>query len=124
MSPRFVDCDDGAASDDEGLALCHSAAEHGTRILFATPHIWPYFTLSEEREAEIREAFERMRPRAELELRLRARRHGRSASSSRSDLGRAHSCWAVRPPLEHGGDSALAVFCVPFALSMTGSHSC
>jgi protein-tyrosine phosphatase len=78
VSPRFVDChshvvpsgDDGAASEDEGLALCHSAAEHGTRVLFATPHIWPYFTLSEDREAEIRDAFERMRPRAGLELRL------------------------------------------------------
>ncbi len=33
----------------------------------------------------------------------RARRHAPSASSSRPDLGRAHSCWAVRPPLEHGG---------------------
>jgi protein-tyrosine phosphatase len=78
VSPRFVDChshvvpsgDDGAASEDEGLALCRSAAEHATRILFATPHIWPYFTLSDEREAEIREAFQRMRPRAEVELRL------------------------------------------------------
>jgi hypothetical protein len=51
----------------------------------------------------------------------RARRHGRSASS-RSDLGRAHSCRAVRPPLEDGGKSALAVFCVPFVLAMAGSH--
>jgi protein-tyrosine phosphatase len=74
----FVDChthvvpsgDDGAATIDDGLALCRSAAEHGTAVLFATPHIWPYFTLTPEREAEIREAFERMRARAALELRL------------------------------------------------------
>jgi protein-tyrosine phosphatase len=74
----FVDChthvvpsgDDGAATIDDGLALCRSAAEHGTTVLFATPHIWPYFTLTPEREQEIHDAFERMRPRAGLELRL------------------------------------------------------
>jgi protein-tyrosine phosphatase len=74
----FVDChshvvpsgDDGAQSIEEGLALCHTAARHGTSVLFATPHVWPYFTLSEEREAEIRSAFGRVRPRAGLDLRL------------------------------------------------------
>ena len=77
MGP-FVDChshvvpsgDDGAASIKEGLALCHAAAVHGTAVLFATPHVWPYFTLSDEREAEIRDAHERMGHRAGLELRL------------------------------------------------------
>src|SRR6266516_7899209 len=75
---RFVDChshvvpsgDDGAATIQDGLALCKSAAQHCTVVLFATPHVWPYFTLSEEREAEIRTAYERMRPHAGLELRL------------------------------------------------------
>jgi len=75
---RFVDChshvvpsgDDGAATIQDGLALCKSAAQHGTAVLFATPHVWPYFTLSEEREAEILSAYERMRPHARLELRL------------------------------------------------------
>jgi len=75
---RFVDChshvvpsgDDGAATIQDGLALCRSASQHGTAVLFATPHVWPYFTLSEEREAEIRAAYERMRPHAGLELRL------------------------------------------------------
>ena len=74
----FVDChshvvpsgDDGAATIQDGLALCRSAAEHGTAVLFATPHIWPYFTLSTERETEVRTAFERMLPHAGLELRL------------------------------------------------------
>lgn len=74
----FVDChshvvpsgDDGAATIQDGLALCRSAAQHGTAVLFATPHIWPYLTLSGERETEIRTAFERMRPHAGLELRL------------------------------------------------------
>jgi protein-tyrosine phosphatase len=77
MGP-FVDChshvvpsgDDGVGSAEEGLALCRTAAEHGTAVLFATPHVWPYLTLSEEREAEIREAYEQMRERAGLELRL------------------------------------------------------
>jgi len=75
---RFVDChshvvpsgDDGAATIQDGLALCRSAAKHGTAVLFATPHVWPYFTLSDERENEIRTAYERMRPHAGLELRL------------------------------------------------------
>jgi protein-tyrosine phosphatase len=74
----FVDChshvvpsgDDGAPSIDEGLALCRSAAQHGTAVLFATPHVWPYLTLTPEREAEIRDAYERMRPHTGLELRL------------------------------------------------------
>jgi protein-tyrosine phosphatase len=75
---RFVDChshvvpsgDDGAATIQDGLALCRGAAEHGTAVLFATPHVWPYLTLSEEREVEIRDAYGRMRPHAGLELRL------------------------------------------------------
>jgi protein-tyrosine phosphatase len=78
MDRRFVDChshvvpsgDDGAATIQDGLALCRSAAQHGTAVLFATPHVWPYLTLSEEREAEIRAAHERMSPHAALELRL------------------------------------------------------
>jgi protein-tyrosine phosphatase len=78
VSPLFVDChshvvpsgDDGAGSVEDGLALCRSAAAHGTRVLFATPHVWPYFTLSDEREQEIRAALERMRPQAGLDLRL------------------------------------------------------
>jgi protein-tyrosine phosphatase len=75
---RFVDChshvvpsgDDGAATIQDGLGLCQSAAQHGTAILFATPHVWPYFTMSEGREAEIRAAYERMRPHAGVDLRL------------------------------------------------------
>jgi protein-tyrosine phosphatase len=74
----FVDChshvvpsgDDGAPSVEEGLALCRSAARHGTAVLFATPHVWPYLTLTPAREAEIRDAYKRMQTRAGLELRL------------------------------------------------------
>ena len=77
MGP-FIDChthvvpsgDDGAATVTDGIALCRSAAEHGTAVLFATPHVWPYFTLTPEREEEVRDAFDRMRPRAGLDLRL------------------------------------------------------
>jgi protein-tyrosine phosphatase len=77
MGP-FVDChshvvpsdDDGAATVEEGLALCHTAAQHGTAVLFATPHIWPHFTLTAERERAIHAAHERMRAHADLELRL------------------------------------------------------
>jgi protein-tyrosine phosphatase len=74
----FVDChthvvpsgDDGAATIEDGLALCHTAAQHGTAVLFATPHVWPHLTLTPQREEEIRETFERMRGRAAVELRL------------------------------------------------------
>ncbi len=79
MAPRaFVDChshvvpsgDDGATSLDEGAELCRDAAAHGTAILFATPHVWPQLTLTEEREREIRSRFAILRQRAGLELRL------------------------------------------------------
>jgi protein-tyrosine phosphatase len=74
----FVDChthvvpsgDDGAATIEDGLALCRTASQHGTAVLFATPHVWPHLTLTPGREEEIREAFERMRWRAAVELRL------------------------------------------------------
>jgi protein-tyrosine phosphatase len=78
VSPRFVDChshvvpsgDDGAGTIEEGIALCREAARRGTRILFATPHVWPHLQLPPGREAEIREAYEQIRPSAGLELRL------------------------------------------------------
>jgi protein-tyrosine phosphatase len=74
----FVDChshvvpsgDDGAATVEDGLALCHSASQHGTAVLFATPHVWPHFTLTAERERDVRRAFEQMRRHAPLDLRL------------------------------------------------------
>jgi protein-tyrosine phosphatase len=74
----FVDChshvvpsgDDGAVSVEDGIALCRSAARHGTSVLFATPHVWPHFTLTEEREHTVRTAFEQVRRHAGLELRL------------------------------------------------------
>ena len=74
----FVDChshvvpsgDDGAVSVGEGAALCQRAAALGTRVLFATPHVWPHLPLTDEREARIRTAFARLAPVAGLELRL------------------------------------------------------
>jgi protein-tyrosine phosphatase len=73
--PGFVDVhshvvpsgDDGVASVAEGLALCRAAAAHGTRVLFATPHVWPHLGLGAEREEEIRAAHDEMRPRAAAE---------------------------------------------------------
>jgi protein-tyrosine phosphatase len=65
--------DDGVRSEDEGLALCRAAAERGTSVLFATPHVWPHFELSREREEAVRGAYARMAPRAAafgLDLRL------------------------------------------------------
>jgi protein-tyrosine phosphatase len=78
VRPSFVDChshvvpsgDDGAGTVEEGIALCREAARHGTRILFATPHVWPHLLLPPAREDEIRAAYERVRPSAGLELRL------------------------------------------------------
>ena len=78
MGPFFVDChshvvpsgDDGAGSIEEGLELCDLAAQAGTAILFATPHVWPHFTLTEERELAVRREFARLRERVPFELRL------------------------------------------------------
>ena len=78
MPSAFVDChshvvpsgDDGAATIDEGRSLCREAARRGTRILFATPHVWPEIGLTPERDLEVREAFRALRPQAGLELRL------------------------------------------------------
>jgi len=78
MSPGFVDAhshvcpsgDDGAKTVEQGTELCRSAARQGTRILFATPHIWVHLTLDPERERQIRDAFARLAPHAGLELRL------------------------------------------------------
>ena len=62
--------DDGAQRVVEGLGLCREAAAHGTAILFATPHVWPHLTLTEERERTIRANYADMAEQAELELRL------------------------------------------------------
>ncbi len=76
--PFFVDChshvcpsgDDGAGSVAEGAILCREAARHGTGVLFATPHVWPHLTLTEERERHVRASFAELAPRAGLDLRL------------------------------------------------------
>lgn len=62
--------DDGVGSVGEGHDLCREAARRGTRVLFATPHVWPHMLLSPEREAAVRRAFAELAPRAGLELRL------------------------------------------------------
>jgi protein-tyrosine phosphatase len=62
--------DDGAQSVGEGLDLCASAARHGTRILFATPHVSPELPLTAAREREVRARVDEMRTHTELELRV------------------------------------------------------
>jgi len=65
MAPLFVDVhshvlpsgDDGAKTLADSRALCRGAARHGTRVLFATPHVWPHLPLTAERELEIRRSF-------------------------------------------------------------------
>jgi protein-tyrosine phosphatase len=76
--PGFVDIhshvvpsgDDGAQSIDQGIELCHEAARRGTRVLYATPHVWAHLPLTTERERAVQAAFERMAPQAGLVLRL------------------------------------------------------
>jgi protein-tyrosine phosphatase len=78
VRPGFVDVhshvcpsgDDGARTVEQGRELCREAARRGTRILFATPHVWPHLPLEPERERQIRAAFARLAPQAGLELRL------------------------------------------------------
>jgi protein-tyrosine phosphatase len=78
VEPRFVDChshvvpsgDDGAKTPADGLELCDLAAASGTAILFATPHVWPHLTLTEQREQQTRRAYERLKARVRLDLRL------------------------------------------------------
>jgi protein-tyrosine phosphatase len=74
----MVDChshvvpsgDDGVGTVEEGRGLCCEAAGRGTRILFATPHVWPHLPLTPEREAEVRRAYAAVAPGLPLELRL------------------------------------------------------
>jgi protein-tyrosine phosphatase len=65
--------DDGAQTWEEGLELCRGAVEHGTGVLFATPHVWPMLPLPPEREEAIRAAHADLAAEATgfgLELRL------------------------------------------------------
>jgi protein-tyrosine phosphatase len=74
----FVDChshvvpsgDDGVTTVAEGVVLCAGAARRGTRILFATPHVWPHLPLTAEREESVRTAFAELEARAPLDVRL------------------------------------------------------
>jgi len=54
--------DDGARSVEAGLALCVEAGRRGTRILYATPHVWPSLPLTAERERLVRRAHRQMTP--------------------------------------------------------------
>src|SRR5919202_59614 len=62
--------DDGAQSMDEGAELCRAAARHGTRTLFATPHVAEHLPPDEEREALVAERVEELRDRTGIDLRL------------------------------------------------------
>ena len=62
--------DDGAQSMAEGAALCVSAAQHGTRTLFATPHVAAHVPPDEEREALVAERVEELRRRTGVDVRL------------------------------------------------------
>jgi protein-tyrosine phosphatase len=54
--------DDGARTVEVGLDLCRSAAEAGTAVLFATPHVWPILPLTRKREENVRDAHAEMAP--------------------------------------------------------------
>src|ERR687885_1269193 len=62
--------DDGAQSMDEGAALCEAAARHGTRTIFATPHVGAHVEHDEEREALVAERVGELRARTGVDLRL------------------------------------------------------
>ncbi|HSK14897.1 MAG TPA: CpsB/CapC family capsule biosynthesis tyrosine phosphatase [Gaiellaceae bacterium] len=48
--------DDGARTVEDGVALCREAGRRGTRLLYATPHVWPSLRLDPGREAAVRGA--------------------------------------------------------------------
>jgi protein-tyrosine phosphatase len=62
--------DDGAQSMDEGVALCEAAASHGTRVLFATPHVSAFLPPDERREARVAERVEELREQTGIDVRL------------------------------------------------------
>ena len=62
--------DDGAQRIVEGRGLCREAAAHGTAILYATPHVWPHLTLTDDREREIRANFAQVAVQVGVEVRL------------------------------------------------------
>src|ERR671924_1537848 len=62
--------DDGAQSMAEGVALCVAAAEHGTRTLFATPHVAAHLPPDEAREELVAEGVEQLRRRTGVDVRL------------------------------------------------------
>jgi protein-tyrosine phosphatase len=62
--------DDGAQSMDEGAELCRAAARHGTRTLFATPHVAAHVPPDEAREALVAERAEELHERTGIDLRL------------------------------------------------------
>jgi protein-tyrosine phosphatase len=78
VKPRFVDVhshvvpsgDDGVQTVAEGGERARDAFAHGTRILYATPHVSPQLPLTGDRERRVHDAFRTVRERAGLELRL------------------------------------------------------
>jgi len=67
--------DDGAATIEEGLALCRQMAADGTAVVYATPHAHPpdaWYPLTEERAARAQANYAEMKPLcAEFGLELR-----------------------------------------------------
>jgi protein-tyrosine phosphatase len=67
--------DDGAASIEEGLALCRQMAAEGTAVVYATPHAHPpdaWFPITPERVELVRASYDEMKPAcAEFGLDLR-----------------------------------------------------
>ena len=67
--------DDGAATIEEGLALCRQMAAAGTAVVYATPHAHPpdaWYPVTEERVARARANYAEMKPLcAEFGLDLR-----------------------------------------------------
>src|SRR5919199_2742716 len=62
--------DDGAQSMAEGVDLCVAAARHGTRTIFATPHVAAHVPPDEAREELVAERVEELRERTGVDVRL------------------------------------------------------
>lgn len=105
--------DDGVTTIDEALAFCHDAAQRGTAVLYATPHVNPELTLSREREVRLKNACAEMVERLDGALDFRLGFEVYPAKELLDEDPRRYrldqlECILIECPLPHMGEPSLA----------------